>query len=88
VTSNDTTWVRIIRDNKDTLGFRIFPHGQKNIKAANSFHLTIGNSRSVQLTLNEKPLSFSSQGRRVSNFTVDTAGVHYLNPPLLKNRTP
>lgn len=77
IRSSDTTWVKILIDDTRQEEFILFPRGQKQLTAASKYKVVFGNSKSIQLDLNNKPLEFVSQGKKVSNITIDSGGVHY-----------
>jgi len=81
IRSDDTSWIKMTIDDTRSDEFIIFPHGKKTITAKNNYRLIIGNSRSIQFQLNEKQLDFSSPGKKVISLVIDSAGIHYTNPP-------
>lgn len=79
--SGDTSWVRIIFDNKRADEFILFPNSQKNLKTGNNFKITFGRSSAVKLQLNNQPLDFTRRGSEVSYVFIDSSGLRYLNSP-------
>ncbi len=84
IMSNDTSWIKIIVDNKKVDDFILFPHSQKDIIAGNNFKITIGNSGGIQLNLNNKSLNFEGKKGQVKYVSINKGGLKYLsNPPVL-----
>jgi transcriptional regulator with XRE-family HTH domain len=82
----DTSWIGYKVDNKSNeQDFILYPNSQKRIRAARDFELTIGNSNSVELILNEKPLNFKGGYKEVKLVKVDSTGLFYL--PSIKTET-
>ncbi len=81
----DTSWVKILIDDKIEEEFILFPKSQKNITAGKNFKITFGKAKVVQLQLDDKSLSFKPQ-TDVAYILVDKNGIQYLNKSqLLKN---
>ena len=84
ITSKDTSWIKIIVDDKKVDDFILFPHSQKDIVAGNDFKITIGNSGGIELSLNNKPLNFEGKQGQVKYISINKGGLKYLsNPPAL-----
>jgi Helix-turn-helix domain/RodZ C-terminal domain len=84
IISKDTSWVKIIIDNKKVDDFILFPHSQKNIAAENNFKITFGNSGGIELNLNNKSLNFEGKRGQVKYISIDKGGLKYLsNSPVL-----
>ncbi len=84
IISKDTSWIKIIIDNKKVDDFILFPHSQKNIAAENNFKITFGNSGGIELNLNNKSLNFEGKRGEVKYISIDKGGLKYLtNPPVL-----
>ncbi len=81
ISARDTSWVKMILDDNKVEEFILFPGSKKEIKAENNFQMTIGNSGGVQLSLNNKPLSFTGQEKAVKYIKVTGSGLQYLNSP-------
>ena len=84
IMSKDTSWIKIIVDDKKVDDFILFPHSQKNIVAGNNFKITIGNSGGIELNLNNKSLNFEGKKGQVKYISISKGGLKYLsNPPVL-----
>ncbi|MGE5351264.1 MAG: helix-turn-helix domain-containing protein, partial [Acidobacteriota bacterium] len=59
VKTKDLTWVKITADSTRVSEFNLLPNTEKDIKARRNFKVILGNSGSVELLLNNNPLSFS-----------------------------
>ncbi len=82
--SKDTSWIKIILDDKETDEFILFPQSQKTVSAENNYKITFGNSGGIELKLNNKPLNFSGKKNGVKYVLIDKSGFKYLtNPPAL-----
>lgn len=82
--TGDTTWVKLTIDNTRSDEFLLFPGGQKTIAAKENYKILFGNSKSIKLQLNNKPLDFTTQGRKRLSVLVDTGGVHIAAAPVKK----
>jgi cytoskeletal protein RodZ len=81
IKSIDTSWVGYKVDNRSSgRDFILYPNGQKRIRAARDFELTIGNSKSIELFLNERPLNFEGGYGEVKFIKIDSTGLSYLSP--------
>jgi transcriptional regulator with XRE-family HTH domain len=86
IKSIDTSWIGYKVDNRPSgRDFILYPNGQKRIKAARNFELTIGNSKSIELFLNERPLNFEGGYKEVKLIKIDSTGLSYLSP--IKSKT-
>jgi transcriptional regulator with XRE-family HTH domain len=81
IRAKDTSWVKIILDDKLVNDFIMFPNSQKTIKASNNFKITFGKSGVIELVLNDKTLPFSSGGAAVTHVLINNSGLQYLNSP-------
>jgi transcriptional regulator with XRE-family HTH domain len=81
ISASDTAWVRIYSDDSRSDEFLLFPNSQKRVIARNNFKITFGNSKGIQLRLNNQPLNFTSRGMNVSHVEIDRNGLRYLNNP-------
>ncbi len=70
----DTCWVQIIQDDKKIEEYTLFPNSQKTLNANNNFKLTIGNSGSAELLLNNKNLDYKGKPNAVSYVLVNKDG--------------
>jgi len=83
IVSKDTSWIKIIVDDKKVDDFILFPHSQKDIVAGNNFKITIGNSGGIELDLNNKSLNFEGKEGKVKYVSINKGGLKYLsNPPV------
>jgi cytoskeletal protein RodZ len=82
--SKDTSWIKIILDDKETDEFILFPQSQKTVSAENNYKITFGNSGGIVLELNNKPLNFSGKKYGVKYVLINKNGLKYLtNQPEL-----
>lgn len=83
IMSKDTSWIKIIVDDKKVDDFILFPHSQKDIVAGNNFKIIIGNSGEIELDLNNKSLNFEGKKGQVKYVSINRGGLKYLsNPPV------
>lgn len=75
IRATDTSWVKIIIDDKQTEEFILFPGSQKSLKSTDNYKITIGNSAGVNLDLNNKPLNFRLSKSIVQRIIIDSSGV-------------
>ncbi len=73
----DTSWMRVMVDNKVTDEFILSPNLTKSLKAKTRFSLLVGNSGGVELTLNGNKLPKIGKKGQIKNIIVDSSGVHY-----------
>lgn len=86
IKSTDTSWIGYKVDNRSSgKDFILYPNSQKRIRAARDFKLTIGNSKSIELFLNEKPLNFKGGYKEVKLIKIDSTGLSNLLP--IKTKT-
>ena len=84
IISNDTSWIKIIVDDKKVDDFILFPHSQKDVVAGDNYKITFGNSGGIVLGLNNKPLKFEGSKGKVKYVLINKHGLEYLsNPPAL-----
>ena len=84
--ASDTSWVRIILDDKSEVEFILFPHSQKSIKASDDYKITLGNAGAIKFQMNDKPLNFSAKPGSVIHVQINKSGLTYLkSPPTLKS---
>jgi transcriptional regulator with XRE-family HTH domain len=80
IKSADTSWIGYKIDNKSNAqDFILYPNSQKRIRAARNFELTIGNSNSIKLILNETPLNFKGGYKEVKFVRIDSNGLSYIS---------
>ena len=73
----DTSWMRVMVDNKVTDEFILNPNFIKSLKAKTRFSLLIGNSGGIELTLNGNKLPKIGKKGQIKNMIFDSSGVHY-----------
>ena len=78
IISKDTSWIKIILDDKETDEFILFPQSQKTVSAENNYKITFGNSGGIELELNKKPLNFSGKKNGVKYVLINKSGLKYL----------
>jgi cytoskeletal protein RodZ len=79
--ANDTSWVKIVTDAKDTQDFIMFPKSQKVLAAENNFKITFGNSGGIDMKLNNKNLDFEGKKGKIKYVSIDKNGIKYLKIP-------
>ncbi|OGU70324.1 MAG: hypothetical protein A2V93_11505 [Ignavibacteria bacterium RBG_16_34_14] len=85
VLSSDTSWLRIIFDDKNIEEFTLFPNSQKTIKTENNFKITLGNSGVIKFQMNNKPLNYNGKSGSPAYVQINREGLTYLkNPPALE----
>ncbi|MGE5352493.1 MAG: helix-turn-helix domain-containing protein [Acidobacteriota bacterium] len=75
VKTKDLTWVKITADSTRVSEFNLQPNTEKDVKARRNFKVILGNSGSVQLMLNNNPLSFSGGKGTVRVLRIDSSGI-------------
>lgn len=75
VKTQDLTWVKITADSTRVSEFNLQPNTEKDVKAKRNFKVIIGNSGSVQLMLNNNPLSFPGGKGTVRVLRIDSSGI-------------
>ncbi|MCX6151186.1 MAG: DUF4115 domain-containing protein [Ignavibacteriales bacterium] len=81
IKAKDTAWIGVKLDNSGIeQDFILYNSNQKKIKAAKNFLLTIGNSKNVELYLNEKSLGFIGGNKEVKLIKIDSTGLTYITP--------
>ncbi|MFO7447426.1 MAG: DUF4115 domain-containing protein [Ignavibacteriaceae bacterium] len=78
IKTTDTSWVRIILDDKLAEEFILFPKGQKTVTTGKNFKITFGRSSAISLALNDKAIQFSPGELMVSHVLIDSNGITYL----------
>lgn len=81
VLTTDTSWVKIIFDDKREEDFILFPNSQKLLKTGSNFKITLGNAGGIQFRLNNEPLNFSGKSKTVMHVMIDGAGLKLLTSP-------
>ncbi|MGE5401879.1 MAG: RodZ domain-containing protein [Ignavibacteriales bacterium] len=77
IRTKDQTWVKVNKDNIKSEEFILQPNTEKAVRAKSNFNVTIGNSGSVELLLNNNPLNFSGGKGQVRVVKVDSSGLSY-----------
>jgi len=73
--ARDSSWIKVGIDNSPAKEYFLFPKRSIVLKGLDSFNLTIGNYKSVQLSLDGTPLVIENQPGRVARVTVDRNGI-------------
>jgi cytoskeletal protein RodZ len=81
IRATDTTWVKILLDDKRSEEFILFPRSRKTITAASNYKITFGKSYAIRLELNGKPLEYKPGKTKVAHVMVDSTGVTSLEEP-------
>lgn len=74
----DTSWMRIMIDNKFNDEFVLNPSLTKLLKAKSNFSILIGNAGGIELVLNGKKLPKIGKKGEIKNIKVDLNGIHYM----------
>ena len=74
----DTSWMRIMIDNKFNDEFTLNPKLSKSLKAKSNFSILIGNAGGVELVLNGNKLPIIGKKGEIKNIKVDSEGIHYM----------
>ncbi|NWF50201.1 MAG: helix-turn-helix domain-containing protein [Ignavibacteriaceae bacterium] len=77
----DTSWIRVIKDDKIVEEFLLAPNTQKSVKAKSNYKITLGNSGGVQISLNNKQIGFNGKPGKVVHLSLSSAGIEYLSSP-------
>jgi len=86
ILASDTSWVKIILDDKSEVEFILFPSSQKSIKALDDYKITLGNAGAIKFQINDKPLNFSAKAGSVLHVQINKSGLTYLkSPPILNS---
>ena len=72
----DSSWVKLIRDAKDTTEFILLPRREKKVKAGRKFELLIGNSAGIEIYMNNQKLNFAGKKGEVKNVMIDSKGIY------------
>lgn len=75
ITAEDTAWVRVLIDDKDTEEFTLYPANAKEITAADNMKFLLGNSGGIKFWLNGKALNYQGRKGVVQNVKIDNAGL-------------
>jgi cytoskeletal protein RodZ len=79
IASSETSWVKIVYDDKTTGEFILFPMSQKLVKASDNFKITFGNSQGISLKLNGKDIPFGTGRKTVARVKIDSSGMSVIN---------
>jgi len=74
----DTSWMRIMIDNKLENEFILNSNLSKTLKAKSNFTILIGNAGGVELVLNGNKLPMIGKKGEIKNISVDLKGIHYM----------
>ena len=74
----DTSWMRVMIDNKFNDEFTLSPSLSKSFRAKSNFSILIGNAGGVELVLNGKKLPKIGKIGEIKNIKVDMEGIHYM----------
>jgi len=88
ISASDTSWVKIILDDKSEMEFILFPKSQKSIKALDDYKITLGNAGAIKFQMNDKPLNFSGEPGSVLHVQINKEGLTYLKSPPILNPPP
>jgi len=88
ISASDTSWVKIILDDKSEMEFILFPKSQKSIKALDDYKITLGNAGAIKFQMNDKPLNFSGKPGSVLHVQINKEGLTYLKSPPILNPPP
>lgn len=79
IKSKDTSWISVKPDKSfNEIDFILNGLNQKVVKAKKEFNITVGNSKSVEFILNNKPLNFYGTYRERKIVKIDSTGLTYL----------
>jgi len=77
----DTSWVKIMLDDKRSEEFLLFPRSRKTLAAAKNYKVTFGKSYAIKLELNGKPLDYKPGKSKVAHIMIDSTGITNLEEP-------
>jgi len=87
IKSKDTSWIEVKIDNASSItDFILFPTQQKKIKAVKDFIVTVGNAKSIEMSLNDKVLNFAGNYKEVKYVKIDSMGLSYITPPKIDTK--
>jgi len=72
----DSSWVKFVKDAKDTTEFILLPRREKVLAAKNKFELLIGNSAGIEIYMNNQKLNFSGKKGEVKSIMIDSKGLY------------
>lgn len=78
--SLDSSWIKVITDNVTEREYYLRNKQSLEIKALESFQLTIGNAAGISLSLNNESISVSTKSGNVVRCIIDRNGIRYLTP--------
>jgi hypothetical protein len=78
IRATDTSWVKILLDDKRSDEFIMFPGSRKTLSAVSNYKITFGKSYAVKLELNGKPLDYKPGNTKVAHVMIDSAGIKFL----------
>lgn len=72
----DSSWVKLVKDQKDTTEFILLPRREKTLSALNKFELLIGNSAGIEIYMNNQKLNFGGKKGEVKSVMIDSKGIY------------
>lgn len=71
----DSSWLKVTFDENETKEYYLYPKNTLEIKAGESFNLTIGNSFGVEVYLNGEKIDIKGKSSAVSRVIIDRDGI-------------
>lgn len=81
VTATDTSWMRVLIDDKITDEFMLNPNSAKDLTAEDNMKFLLGNSGGVQFWLNGENLNFQGVKGVIKNVRIDKNGLSLIQAP-------
>lgn len=75
----DSSWLKVTFDENETKEYYLYPKNTLEIKAGESFNLTIGNSFGVEVYLNGEKIDVKGKSSAVSRVIIDRDGIKPVN---------
>lgn len=79
ISTTDTTWIKIVIDEKSNDEFILLPNSKKTLSARSNYKVTFGNPAGIALQLNKTPLSFSPKNGGAKTVIINRDGLKYTN---------
>lgn len=73
--ATDSTWIQLVRDQKDTLQRYLYPRQSVEVYAKDDFNLIVGNTTGLNLLLNNKPLNLQNISKRRTEILITKDGI-------------
>lgn len=73
--ATDSTWIQLVRDQKDTLQRYLYPRQSVEVLAKDDFNLIVGNTTGLNLLLNNKPLNLQNISKRRTEIVITKDGI-------------